>query len=219
MSDFKTSTKKKKGKVVYENPFEAFVDIGRGIKDQITTQSQEGAREAWIELFGADKKETRGGDLRPGQEIDFTKHDNKAIEKQAENIRGGIDYIGELLRAGEKKPEQESRELQEQIQNLILEIKSLAGATSALEKQVTEATGQQIVSPGRYHKTFFQWVISVIKDARTKIDNANVWLSTMKGKQKGRGKQKKTQNYWDMAKQHGSKFTLSGERAVASQTG
>jgi hypothetical protein len=102
-----------------------------------------------------------------------------------------------------------------------MEVKSLAGASSALEKQVIEATGGQIVSPGKYHKTFFSWVISLIKDARNKIDDAGIWLQATKGKQKGMGqKAKKSSSYYkEMTKKHGNDFTLSGERGIATQNG
>src|SRR5205823_961832 len=102
-----------------------------------------------------------------------------------------------------------------------LELKSLASSTKQLEKEIIEATGHTIVNPGKYHKTFFRWLLSVVQDARVKIDNAGTWLATMNGKQKGKGMpgKKKKQNYWDMAEKHGTKFSMSGERGIATQAG
>ncbi len=215
--------KKKKLKPTYNNPFEAFQDIGRGMADQTKNQFTEGAKTAVNQILFGGEKPQQHGELMPGQEFDLKAHEeNKKIEAQAHNIEPGINYVGEILKSHENVESEETKDLQKDIQNLILEIKSLAGATNQLEKQVTEATGQIVVSPGKYHKSFFRWVFSVIRDARTKIDSAGSFLTAMKGKQqKGlmMGKSKKT-NYWDMAEEHGMvNFTLSGERAVSNQVG
>lgn len=214
-SDDDAKKKKKQPKPHYVNPFEAIEDIGKGIATQTRDQFTEGAKGAIKQvLFGA-------GDLKPGQEFDVKAHEEKKkIEKEVHNVEPGINYVGEILHSHENKRSEETQELKKDIQQLIMEIKSLAGASKELEHSVIEAT-QTVVNPGKYHKSFFKWVFSVIQDARAKIDSAGSWLSAMKGKQqKGMqmGKQKKT-NYWDLAEKHGSSFTLSGERAVASQVG
>lgn len=230
---FQQDDKKKKKiqyKNTYTNPFEAFEDLGKGIADQATSQFSEGAKSAVNQLiFGVEKsqKQESSGDLQPGQVLDLKtkqqQEQQKQIEKQAKNIEPGINYVREILHSGEQNAIKNTEELQKDIQNLILEIKSLAGATSALEKQVTEATSGQIVSPGRYHKNYFRFVISVIRDARQKIDSAGTWLSAMKGKQKkgaSGAKPQKGATYWDMAEQQGTnQFMLSGERSVSNQTG
>ncbi len=213
----------------YENPFDAFKDIGQGMKKSAKDNSKAAVTDAWKQLLGSDKllhkPKQSGGDLQPGQELDLKAHqqqakEQKGMEKQANNLRPGIDYIGEILRAGETSAKDEQKN-KEDIQNLISELKGLAASTKELEKQVIEATGATVVNPGKYHKSFFRWVISVVQDAKTKIDNASSFLSAMKSKnaRKGKGQKKQSDNYWDKAKQHGSKFTLSGERAVSNQTG
>lgn len=211
----------------YETPFEAFRDLGKDVAKDVKQNSKAAVTDAWRQLLGSDKllhkPKQSGGDLQPGQELDLKAHqEQKSMEKQANNLRPGIDYVGEILRAGETSAKEEQKN-KEDIQNLIHELKSLAGATAQLEKQVVEATGATIVSPGKYHKSFFRWVISVVQDAREKIDNASSFLSAMSSKNSrkglGAGKKKQSNNYWDKAKQHGSKFTLSGERAVSNQVG
>ncbi len=214
--------KKKKNnlKNSYVNPYEVIREFGEETKQQ----TKEIFSEVVHELFALPKK----GDLQPGQELDLKSHKAQqqaetkklqSVENHAQAIRPGIDYIGEILRAGEKNHVDEQKTKQE-IQEVILELKSLASSTKQLEKEIVEATGQTLVSPGKYHKSFFNWVLSVVRDARQKIDNASVWLTTMNGKQKqGMASKKKKPNYWDMAKKHGTKFSLSGERAIATQAG
>jgi len=213
------SKKKKAHKPLYENPFEIIPDF-KDIFKATKHETNKVLNEVVSEVFGI-----KGGDLQPGQELDLKAHhekEQKSLEKQANKIRPAIDYVSEILKAGEKNPWQDSEETKKQVQELIIELKNLAASTKTLEKQVLEATGHTIVNPGKYHKSFLQYVMSVIRDAKAKIDNAGVWLSAMNGKQKKKGvmggKKKKT-NYWDMAKQHGTKFTLSGERGIATQAG
>ncbi len=79
-----------------------------------------------------------------------------------------------------------------------------------------------MVKPGKYHKHFLDHVLSIIRDAKAKIDNAGSWLSTMKGKQKkglGMGKKKSKGDYWSQVQKHGTQYMLSGERATATQAG
>lgn len=205
----------------YENPFDAaFKGIGKGVFDSLKNNAQDIVKkDIKKQLFG-------GGDMKPGQEISFAQQKHQMEQQKTQenkpNIRPAMDYVGEILKAGENASAKESQEVKQEIQNLIMEIKQLGKSARELESQVVEATGHAVVKPGKYHKSFFRFVLSIIRDAKAKIDSAGTWLSAMKGKQKkgmAGGKQKKKSNYWDMAKKHGSQFTLSGERAVSNQVG
>jgi hypothetical protein len=74
------------------------------------------------------------------------------------------------------------------------------------------AIEQRIVNPGKYHTSFFEWVLSAIRIARMKVEDSGAWLSASKGK-------KAKKDYWQMFKKHGTTFGLSNERVVATQTG
>ncbi len=75
------------------------------------------------------------------------------------------------------------------------------------------AIEQRIVKPGKYHLNFFQFVLSMVRSARMKIEESSAWLSVAKGKNG------KKQNYWQMFKKHGTTFGMSSERAIATQAG
>jgi myosin heavy subunit len=228
MNDPIVQKPKKKPTHNYNNPYEVLSDFGKDVVSETKQHTKSAVNEIFHELFALPKK---GGDLQPGQELNLKSQNEqkspkeskmKSLENHANQIRPAIDYIGEILKTGETKQE-EQHKMKEEIQQVILELKSLASSTKQLEKEIVEATGHTIINPGKYHKTFFRWLLSIVQDARVKIDNAGVWLSEMNGKQskKGAGAGKKKQNnYWDMAKKHGHvKFTLSGERAIATQAG
>lgn len=215
---------KKKKKASYINPYEVLSSFGEGTKQQ----AKDVFSEVVHELFAIPKK----GDLSEGQELNLSSLAQKKadtapasqhLEKKVQAIRPAMeymDYVGDILKSNEKQTWKDSQAVQKEIQELVVELKGLASSTKQLEKEITEATGQTIVSPGKYHKTFFRWLIAIVRDARIKIDNASVWLTTTQGKSKGKGvfgDKKKSQTYWDMAEKHGTKFTLSGERGIATQ--
>lgn len=222
--------KKKKPVAQFNNKYEALGNFEDKFSDTIKDNANEAKKDVLKQIFGSEKifhKNSQGGDLQPGQELNFNQanakqeENNKSMEKQANNLRPSIDYIGEILKAGEKQTSEESQEVKQEIQSLISELKGLAASVKQLDKQVTEAAGAKIVVAGKYHKSFFKFVLSVVSDAKSKIDNAGTWLSAMKGKQNKRqaGSKKKSNNYWDMEKKHGTNFSLSGERSVSNQVG
>jgi len=71
---------------------------------------------------------------------------------------------------------------------------------------------QRPVAIGKYHVNFFEWMLSVVRAARIKVEESGSWLSAMSGK-------KAKKDYWGMSKKHGTSFSLSGERVVSQQTG
>ena len=74
------------------------------------------------------------------------------------------------------------------------------------------AVEQHAVTPGKYHKSFFSWLLSIIRNARMKVEDSGAWLAAMHSK-------KKSREYGAMAKKHGTTFTLNNERNVATQVG
>lgn len=204
----------------YENPFI------HTLKDN----AKAGSKDFVKQIFGSEKplhRNQKSGEMQPGQDITITHLANQQQEtpkpEVKPNIRSGIeqrDYVGEILRAGEEANKREADETKQQVEKIIVEIRKLSQSAKELGQKVVEATGPTIVKPGKYHKHFLDHVLSIIRDAKTKIDNAGSWLSAMQGKKKkGMGRKKKKTNYWDQVQKHGTKYMLSGERAVATQTG
>ncbi|HLD02068.1 MAG TPA: DUF5660 family protein, partial [Patescibacteria group bacterium] len=59
---------------------------------------------------------------------------------------------------------------------------------------------------------FFEWMLSVIRIARMKVEDSGAWMAALSSKKKGKG-------YWQMFKKHGTTFGMSHERNVSTQTG
>jgi hypothetical protein len=222
-----SSTKTQLGKILHDNPLEtAARDTLADIRGQLKNEVAGGfGKDFFEQLMGVGEKKS-SGDLTPGEEINLSKVRNSpdAVdhrknlpkkEKSAEkhNSAPGIDYRSEILHAGERLSNAENRELQQQIQELMAELQRLVSSSSILQNKFTDITTQQApVTPGKYHLHFFQWMTTVIRDARMKVEDSGAWLQTVSSK-------KKMRQYGSMAKKHGTSFTLSSERSTATQTG
>lgn len=213
----KTKTKAKQ--YVDKNPIEQLLSIGSGVAQAGADLSKSAINlDNWDDYLGiADKKEKQkkqSGDLQEGQELnlkDLQRENSDKTEK--EYIEPGIDYARKIIHAGENLSSRENQELEAQLRELMEEIKKLADSSKELQMQFKEvAVEQHAVKPGKYHKNFFSWLLSVIRAARMKVEDSGAWLSAMHSK-------KKSREYGAMAKKHGTTFTLHNERNVATQVG
>lgn len=221
-----TKTSALKNKLLIDaNPVESLRDVGAGVtKSVVNDLGKAGMTDFWDQLFGetvSHKKRTKG-DLSEGQELDLTSLSSykgqKEYSKQAEkparlDIEPGIDYRREILHGEKRIAHEDAQEIKIKIQEIIIELKKLVGASQELQVTFKEAVVEQrIENPGVYHKNFFDWLLGAIRQARLKVEDSGAWLNALKSKKKGK-------QYWSMFKKHGTTFGLSGERTVATQTG
>ena len=166
----------------------------------------------WDKYLGLAEKEEEqkkhAGDLHEGEELYL-----EDLKKENERIEPGIDYSREIVHAGERVATLENRELETQLREIMAEIKKLTDSSRELQMQFKEiAVEQHVVKPGKYHKSFFTWMLSMIRIARQKVEDSGAWLAAMHSK-------KKSREYGAMSKKHGTTFSLSNERVVATQVG
>jgi hypothetical protein len=196
-------TKNKANQSREKNPFEEFID---SLSGNIASQTKESVEER---LAG------RSGELYPGQELIFKEFQKNKAEVQEKNskITLGIDYSREIIQIGEKAVSRENREIEAQLREIITEIKKLTDSSKELQIQFKEvAVEQYVATPGKYHKSFFSWLLSIIRAARQKVEDSGAWLKALQSK-------KKSRSYAAMAKKQGTSFTLNNERTVATQVG
>jgi len=205
-----------------KNPIEQLLSIGGGVAQAGADLAKSTINlDNWDEYLGlADneekkKKHQASGDLLEGQELnlkDLKEENSKVTEKKAE-IEPGIDYHRETLHAGERATTQENRELDAQLREIAIEIKKLTDSSKELQAQFKDvAIIEHVAKPGKYHKSFFSWMLSMIQIARRKVEDSGAWLKALHSK-------KKSREYGAMAKKHGTTFSLSNERVVATQVG
>lgn len=161
-------------------------------------------------------QQPKSGDLTEGQAIDLSTASKTKTQKETlsyQDIEGGFDYRREILH-GERKIARENTQIIEmKIQEIVVELKRLAKTSKVLEVEFKEITAEQrIVKPGKYHVSFFEWLLTIVKTARIRVEDSGAWLSMFQSK-------KAKRQYWNMFKKHGTTFGLSNERIVATQTG
>lgn len=194
-----------------ENPFqnlEEAKNIPQALKEEVKLD----IRTAWEQMFGLGVYKT-SGEMVEGQEIDLVLRKERKVAKPEKRVEAGIDYISEVLHGEKRISRHEQLALNQRIDQLIEELRKLAKSSKTLEVQFKEVVVEQRpVAAGKYHINFFEWMLSMIRAARIKVEESGSWLATIAGK----GKKK---DYWGLAKKHGTQFSLSGERVVATQVG
>ncbi|OGH17061.1 MAG: hypothetical protein A3C30_02305 [Candidatus Levybacteria bacterium RIFCSPHIGHO2_02_FULL_40_18] len=149
--------------------------------------------------------------LIEGQELFLeTKKNQEKIQTTAEHM----EYVGRdvmnVERSGETKVEMEVKRGVEEIR---AEIQKLVKTSKLVERTVKDATAEKApVKPGKYHLSFFEFVLGVIRDATRKLEDTVHFGAVFTSK-------KQQSKYWNSYKKHGTQFGLSGERTTATQTG
>lgn len=231
-----TPIKKLVSKIGSKNPHETNSSAGIGFFEDLKDQAglKPFSKDFFEQLLAvnnnaADKhkktaKLPSSGDLVAGEAFDLKRTsadhapdhanaDKMGLEKKANNSRPGIDWFSELNRSSEFVTRRESQEIQMQIKQIVEELRKLVNTSTVLKAEFDEVIVQTPTqTPGKYHLNFFTWMLSVIRAARMRVEDSGAWLNAMKSK-------KKNHQYWNMAKKHGTTFSLSNERVVSTQTG
>jgi hypothetical protein len=101
-------------------------------------------------------------------------------------------------------------DLDKKIEEIMAELQRLVKSSTIISNEYARvAVEQKPVAAGKYHLNFFDFMLSVIKTARMKVEDSGAWMAVAK----------KKSGYLQKAKSMGTKFTLSHERTVATQTG
>lgn len=210
----KTSAKRKSVEV---NPAETFAELGTSLAKSLTTDlAKEAVVDMWTQLLGAEVKkpsESTHGDLAEGQELNLAQLASNQETISRQEAEPGLDYHREIVHGEKQIAMKHSRETQVQIQEILLELRQLIASSKELQiefKQVT--TDQRITTPGKYYVSFFSWILEEIRKVRMRVEDSAAWLAAFQSK-------KSKRNYWAMSKKHGTSFSLSNERVVATQTG
>jgi len=219
-----------------ERGFEAVRSLGGHAKTGVKSESEESAKELLSQLFGLGKSSHESGakhadaqeqvqnanghieifnaKLHKPSDEKAPVHADKAPKHHKEAAINYHDKFSgkEIVHHREKVSSQEKHEMRRNIEQIKTELAKLVSSSEMLKLQFAEVAVEQTVNVGQYQLTFFEWMLTVIRAARQKVEDSNAWLGTVKGK----GSKK---DYWGMFKKHGTTFGLSGERAVATSVG
>jgi hypothetical protein len=177
---------------------ESLRDIGGGVGKTITKDvAGKVAQDAFASLFGSMPKNQEFG---RNQRIEFPQPEHVQSGKKAPEFnRGAIIHADQL-------------HIKQELESVRAELKSLSQTIKQFTQEVDKAIREEPIEPGIYHVNFYQRLRSLLFLLREQIDDSRTWLMVSKGK-----KQKK--QYWGLYKKHGTKFGLSSERTMATQTG
>lgn len=214
----RTLNKKRSKQYIDKNPVESFRDIGTGVVGSLKNDVLFGSAESFWKQFLGGKTEAQeerfSGELTPGEEIDIAQIQEtvKSYETGSASLPG-LDYHREIRTFEIKAVRENEGELQKKIAQIQFELKKLVQSSQEVKAIFKQVTVERVPErPGKYHLNFFEWLLSVIKQARLKIDESKSWLATFYARRAKR-------QYWAMFKKHGTTFGLSSERVVATQTG
>lgn len=178
---------------------ESLRDIGGGVGKTITKDvAGKVAQDAFASLFGAMPK---SGEFGKNRQVEFP-HDERPFS------------------SGKKAPEFDKRamlnadqlHIKQELEAVRTELKALSQAIKQFSAEVDKAIHDEPIEPGIYHVNFYQRLRSLLLLLREQIDDSRSWLMVSSGR-------KKKKQYWGLYKKHGTKFGLSSERTMATQTG
>ncbi|MCJ7740453.1 DUF5660 domain-containing protein [Candidatus Microgenomates bacterium] len=111
----------------------------------------------------------------------------------------------------------QEQQLQCEIKGLLKQLKDqitvLEKSEKSLTSEITKIKVEQLPNKtGIYYLRFFEWLITIVRQLRVKVEEGIAWLETFT-------RRKKKMGYWKMYKKHGTTFGLSHERTLATQTG
>lgn len=212
------------------NPLELGREAVHTVKQETIKEAQETGKTFLSQLLGIDLKKadnTAGAekhqDQAPthangGEIFNFANHKssektNAQTEKAPKHQEAAINYHYDVAKNREKASKSELHGMQQNVEQIKVELSKLISSSQVLKMEFASvAVEQSTESVGQYHLNFFEWMLTVIRAARQKVEESQSWVGAMKGK----GAKK---SYWGMFKKHGTTFGLSGERSVATQVG
>jgi hypothetical protein len=197
------------------NQIEAIRDTGTSIAKGVGDELKKAAHLAWEQSLGLGTFSTKqSGEMQQGEEIVLRKKQEEQ-EKKAKfaNIDAGINYTAEIIHAERRVTQETNREVKTTVQEILLELKRIKGMSKEIESQFRDVdTINMPEAPGKYHINFFEWVLSVVRNARMKIEDSKAWLTSVRGKSARK-------QHWTTNKNQGTQFGLSAERSSATQVG
>lgn len=214
-----STSKTKKPVRTFENPVETWRDFVDNTTNSAKQEAKSWASDALAQIAALEKDVQKfSGELEAGQSIDIGQMEQAANTPARQETRAyampGIDYHREFAAVRETRViTEDTREIQVRINQILGELHNLTNSSQELAVQFEEVTMETApAQAGTYHLNFFEWVFSVIRKARERIDESQTWLTMFQSK-------KEQKSYWNMFSKHGTTFGLSGERVVATQTG
>lgn len=184
-----------------------FTDLGKQFTDSLWKDFLgKGVQSIPEQIFGLSGSEQT---LSPGEEVNLK---NKKEEKKPVSSEH-MQYFRKVESADTAIQNKENYKISQQVDEIRLEIRKLVKTSKIVEQTVKGAVAENApVKPGKYHVSFFEFVLDIIKDATRKLEDSVSFGAIFQSK-------KRQKQHWTQNKKLGTQFGLSGERSTATQTG
>lgn len=93
------------------------------------------------------------------------------------------------------------------------ELQLLAKELAGMDQQLEKAIQEEITNPGTYHLNFFEKLRRFLLDLRKRVADSTNWLEISNQRKAAQ------QGFWGNVGKSGTKYLLSQERTVATQSG
>lgn len=204
------ATKPKKKKVVSNVSFvEALKNIGGDVGSSIKKDVVQGTARGVLDSISGRFPGTTTSDKQPDLRH-FEQQAQKEQQQQAESF-AKLQRHKEVM----AKPvfDRHEEEVKKQIQALRQELQALAKEVALVGSSMQKAIEEEIAHPGTYHVSFFEKLRSILIIMRKQASESRNWLALSSQRKAKKG------GYWQNVKKSGSRYMLSGERSVVTQTG
>ena len=154
------------------NQIEAIRDSGSSIVKTVNEEIKRDAHLAWEMALGLGKFEAkRGGEMQQGEEIILAKKQEELEEKaKLRDVEGGFNYKAEILYAERRVVQETNREIKLTVREILTELAKIKSLSKEVELQFRSVDTIKVPeNPGKYHLNFFEWVLSVVRNARVRI--------------------------------------------------
>lgn len=209
---FKKSTSRQK--VSHANFIEALKSSSSGIaKDSIKGFSQDfvlgTAKQVGDTLLNTNQSKT------PNQENPDPFNFAEYLHSSEKSIRSQDRVKYEYERQETVIFNRRQEEVNHKIDQIRVELKRLAKEIVYLDQSTQAVIAQEIKNPGTYHLNFFEKLLSFLQYMRKRVVESRHWASLQNQRSATKS------YYWQMSnkKVGGTKFMLSQERTLATQTG
>ena len=142
----------------------------------------------------------------------FTAYENYQEKQKLEQLRKQ-EFFRTRSREFKEVYSLTKRQEQERINQIIVELHSLAKSIKNLKKEVDVAVQQTPIETNQYQFSFLEHLKQTLKLLREDVESASSWLHIFNSRRQQQS------FYWSMAKSKGTKFTLSEERSVSTSIG
>lgn len=186
------------------NMVESLREIGDSTKNSLKQDVVKGIpKDIFDQVFSAPKNQRTSGEFAAGETLAMREVVNQET-KRREKVQEQLIFERRLREEEKIYTESKARQLRVQLSAVIEEVAAIARTTQGLAHETEIAYLQAPIEPGIYHLTFFEMLLTMLKNYRKRITESVEWLRVS-------NKRAQKKSFWGTYKKLGGKFLLSGE--------